>query len=147
MTDPFDGDVEVAELHAAQVREWSKWEARDVIRAGSAPAYNPGDPVPQDNVNRLGYAAAGLVRLRPAWVAENPDDDDVKTFLAWAKDHKDHPDVVAWEAHQAQRAETAQAAADDNPFAPKPEPVSRSARKAADAGKEPTKPTGTETKE
>lgn len=133
MTDPFGGDVEVAELHAAQVREWSKWEARDVIAVGNAVAYNPGDPVPQDNVERLGYARAGQVRLRPAWVADNPDDADVKRFLGWAKDHPDHPDVQAWEAHRVARAEQVEAAAADNPFADVPAAPARAARKATSA--------------
>jgi hypothetical protein len=130
MTDPFDGDVEVAELHAAQVREWSKWEARQDIFDGAARAYNAGDPVPQDNVDRLGYANAGLVRLQVGWVADNGDDEDVKRFLTWAKDHPDHADVKAWEAHQAQRAATAQAEAADNPFAVPRTAPARTARKA-----------------
>jgi hypothetical protein len=130
MTDPFDGDVEVAELHAAQVREWSKWEARDVITIGAARAYNAGDAVPTANVEAHGYAAAGQVRLRAAWVVDNPDDPDVKTFLSWAKDHKDHPDVAAWETYRDERAAVEEAAADDNPFAPKPDAAARTVRKA-----------------
>jgi hypothetical protein len=125
MTDPFDGDVEVAELHAAQVREWSKWEAREPIYVGAALAFNTGDAVPQDNVTRHGYAASGQVRLRPGWVVDNPDDDDVKTFTAWAKTHPDHPDVKAWEAERDAKADAAVAAAEDNPFAPKPEAPAR----------------------
>jgi hypothetical protein len=130
VTEPFDGDVEVAELHAAQVREWSKWEAREAITVGAALAYNPGDPVPQDNVDRLGYAKSGQVRLQPAWVVDNPDDDDVKTFLSWAKAHKDHPDVAAWETYRDARAEQADADAADNPFAPKAEAAPRPVRRA-----------------
>jgi hypothetical protein len=144
VTDPFDGDVEVAELHAAQVREWSKWEARDDITVGGARAAHAGMAVPQDNVERLGWAKEGKVRLQAGWIADNPDDDDVKTFLAWAKDHKDHPDARAWETFQAQRVETAEAAADDNPFAPKPETPTRTARRA-DAGKENAKAAATST--
>lgn len=137
MTDPFDGDVEVAELHAAQVREWSKWEARDNIFVGAAPAYNVGHPVPQANVERHGYDKAGLVRLQPGWVADNPDDDDVKTFLAWAKDHKDHPDVQAWETYRDAQAEAEEAAAEDNPFAPKPEAAPRARKATADTRADP----------
>lgn len=136
MTDPFDGDVEVAELHAAQVREWSKWEAREPIYVGAALAYNAGDAVPQDNVKRLGYAASGQVRLRAAWVVDNPDDDDVKTFAAWAKSHPDHPDVKAWQEHRDAKADADEAAADDNPFAPKPETAPR-ARKATETRVDP----------
>ena len=150
MTDPFDGDVEVAELHAAQVREWSKWEAREDISVGAARAYNVGHPVPQANVEAHGYAKAGLVRLQAAWVADNPDDDDVKTFLAWAKDHKDHPDVVAWETYRTARAEQVEAAAEDNPFAPKPEAAPRAARRTdtkADTTAVKAAATGTENKE
>lgn len=137
MTDPFDGDVEVAELHAAQVREWSKWEAREHIDVGSARAYNAGHPVPQSNVDRHGYAKAGLVRLQPAWVADNGDDPDVKKFLAWAKDHPDHPDVVGWETYRSERAARDEAAAADNPFAEQPTaPRARKATTSTTADKE-----------
>lgn len=127
MTDPFDGDVEVAELHAAQVREWSKWEARDEIHVGTARAFNPGDPVPQSNVDTHGYAAAGKVRLRHAWVAENADDPDVKRFLTWAKTRPDHPEVVAWESYRTSREAADKQAAADNPFAEQPKTAARRA--------------------
>lgn len=117
MTDPIVIDEETADYRAAQIAEWSKWEAREPITVGNAPAYNVGDPVPQDNVERLGYAKAGRVRLQAAWVADHPDDADVKTFLAWAKDHPDHADVKAWESYRETRDELDAAKAEDNPFA------------------------------
>jgi hypothetical protein len=136
MTDPFDGDVEVAELYAAQVREWSKWEAREDIHAGAALAYAAGHPVPAANVERHGYAQAGRVRLQARWVADNPDDDDVKRFQSWAKSHPDHPDVVAVQEYAKARAEREAAAVDDNPFAEEPAPRKASKSTAPTADKE-----------
>lgn len=130
MTSPFDNDVELAEYAAAQVREWSKWEARDVIEHNGVRAYNPGDPVPQSNVDSQGYAKAGKVRLQAAWVADNPDDDDVKKFHTWAKTRPDHPDVTAWESYRAEREAADQQSVDDNPFAETSTPT-RAPRRAA----------------
>lgn len=133
MTDPFDGDVEVAELYAARLKEWSKWEAReDITTDDGVLAYTAGHAVPASNVERLGYAKAGKVRLAAAWVVDNPDDDDVKKFQTWAKTHAEHPDVVAYQEYADTRAELDKARDDDNPFAEEPAP---GPRKAAPASK------------
>lgn len=133
MTDPFDGDVEVAELYAARLAEWSKWEAREDIHAGVALAYAVGHPVPTSNVEKHGYAKAGKVRLAAAWVVDNPDDEDVKRFQLWAKTHPEHPDVVAVQTYADARAEREAAAVDDNPFADEPVEKSTRAPRKADA--------------
>lgn len=133
MTDPFDGDVEVAELYAARLKEWSKWEARDEIVVGNALAYAPGHAVPTSNVERWGYAKAGKVRLAAAWVVDNPDDEDVKKFLTWAKTHEEHPDVVAYKAYADTRTELEAQRDDDNPFAEEPPTPTRTSRKTADS--------------
>lgn len=130
MTSPFDSDQELAEYSAAQVQEWSKWEARDVIEVNGARAYNPGDPVPTSNVERHDYAKAGKVRLQNAWIADNPDDDDVKKFHTWAKSRSDHPDVTAWETYRTEREAADEQAVADNPFADTPAPA-RTGRRAA----------------
>lgn len=140
MTDPFDGDVEVAELHAARLKEWSKWEAREDIHTDDGVlAYTAGHAVPASNVERHGYAKAGKVRLAAAYVADNPDDDEVKKFQSWAKTHSEHPDVAAVQAYAEARAEREAAAVDDNPFAE--EPASTPAPRKAAAASKTTAPT------
>lgn len=104
MTEPIDLDRETAEYAAAQQREYGKWEAAEVITVGSAPAYNVGDPVPISNVERLGYAERGQVRLQAAYVDDNPDDDDVQTFKAYAEKYPDAPAAKEYEAYRARRA-------------------------------------------
>lgn len=104
MSEPLDLDEETAAYEAAQRREYGKWQAAELILVGNAPAYNVGDPVPIDNVNRLGYARRGQVVLQHAYVEANPDDPDVKTFLDYAGQYPDHPAVKEWERYKAARA-------------------------------------------
>lgn len=107
MSEPFDFDLdeETAAYAAAQRREYGKWQAAELITVGTAPAYNPGDPVPISNVERLGYAERGQVRLQNEYVENNPDDEDVQTFLDYAKKYPDHPAARDLEEYRARRAE------------------------------------------
>jgi hypothetical protein len=112
MSEPLDLDLdeETAAYAAAQVREYSKWEAAELITAGNAPAYNPGDPVPISNVERLGYAERGQVRPQLTYVEAHPEDDDVKTFLDYVSQYPDHPTAKAWEAYRSAKAAESDAA-------------------------------------
>jgi hypothetical protein len=114
MSEPLDLDLdaETAEYAAAQQREYGKWEAAELIAVGNAPAYNVGDPVPISNVDRLGYAERGQVRLQHAYVENNPDDDDVKTFREYAGKYPDHPAVKSWKRYE--EARKAEQDADDS---------------------------------
>lgn len=103
MSEPLDLDRETAEYAAAQVREYSKWEAAELITVGNSPAYNVGDPVPISNVDRLGYAERGQVRPQLTYVEGNPDDPDVQTFLSYVDKYPDTPSARSWAAFRAAR--------------------------------------------
>lgn len=75
--DPFDDDVELAEYNAAQVAEWSKYEASGVIYHGNAVAATEGMPLPRSSVDKLGWFKNGLARLQADYIEANPDDPDV----------------------------------------------------------------------
>ena len=131
MTTPFISpfavpadDVGAAEYAAAQLREYSKWEAATTIPHGNAIAYHEGHPIPIDNVERLGYAKAGLARLAHEYIDRNPEDPDVQRFTAFGEKYPDHPDVRRYAAHLAARkaAEDAAGPVMPNPFADDPEP-------------------------
>lgn len=133
---PHYDDEELAAYVAAQQREYGKWQAAELIVVGNAPAYNIGDPVPISNVDTHGYAKRGQVRLQPAYVEDNPDDPDVKTFLAYAEKYPEHPAARAMEEYRAARAEREQQARDMPPlvFGADEEPKSgRKTRAAPDA--------------
>jgi hypothetical protein len=53
--------AELSDFIARQREEYGKYVAVKQIFAGNALAYNPGDAVPVENCERLGYVEAGLV--------------------------------------------------------------------------------------
>jgi hypothetical protein len=137
MSEPLELDEETRAFAELQRREYGKWEAAELITVGNAPAYNEGDPVPISNVDAHGYARRGQVRLQHAWVENNPDDDDVKTFLGYAEKYPDHPTVKAWKRYEEEHA----AAADEAEHLPpltfgaeeKPKPTKKSTAAATRA--------------
>lgn len=135
MTQPFDMDEETAAYAEAQRAEYSKWQAAEVITTpDGVVAYAPGAPVPIENTERLGYAKRGQVRLQPAYVEDNPDDPDVKTFLSYAKKNPEHPAVKEYEQYRESRAatEAAEAAVPRLTFGEE-KPADKPARSAAAA--------------
>jgi hypothetical protein len=63
VSQPMD-DAALEEYRKAQAEEYGTWIAAEPINAGTALAYNAGDPVPASNVDRLGYADDGRVVKR-----------------------------------------------------------------------------------
>lgn len=53
--------AELADQIALQRKEYGMYVANQQIHVGTALAYNPGDAVPIDNAERLGYVEDGLV--------------------------------------------------------------------------------------
>lgn len=53
--------AELSDFIARQREEYGKYVAKEQIFAGNALAYNPGDAVPIENAERLGYVEQGLV--------------------------------------------------------------------------------------
>ena len=137
MSEPLslDLDEETAAFAAAQQREYGKWEAAELITHGNAPAYNEGDPVPIDNCDRLGYAKRGQVRLQHAYIENHPEDEDVQTFLGYAKKYPDHPAAKAWERYREARAAEDESVEHLPPLTFGAEEKPRAAKKAAPAGK------------
>jgi len=129
-------DQEVVDYEAAQLREYSKWMAAELITHAGVPAYNVGDPVPISNVDAHGYGQRGQVLLQHAYVADNPDDEDVKTFLDYVKANPEHPAAVAWKDYrdrQAEEARRAKAAAPPLVFGTHAEKTSGKPAKASPA--------------
>lgn len=52
--------AELADQIALQKREYGMYVAATQIHVGTALAYNPGDAIPIDNCERLGYMEQGL---------------------------------------------------------------------------------------
>lgn len=52
--------AELSDFIARQREEYSKYVAKEQIFAGNALAYNPGDAIPIENCERLGYLEQGL---------------------------------------------------------------------------------------
>lgn len=53
--------AELSDFIERQRQEYGKYVANQQIFAGTALAYNPGDAVPIENAERLGYVEQGLV--------------------------------------------------------------------------------------
>lgn len=126
MTSPFvspfseipEDDVAAAEYAAAQLAEYSKWEAGELIRHGNAPAYHEGHPIPTSNVVRLGYDRRGQARLQNAFIERNPEDEDVKKFTAFADKHPDHPWCRSYRRHLEDRKAAEEKERDAVPASP-----------------------------
>lgn len=66
-----------------------RYVANQPIRVGWALAYNPGDPVPEDNVKEHGYLDAGLVDVVPDDAAVRPEDLQTEADRAKVKKQVD----------------------------------------------------------